>query len=218
MAKGERRPPLPSSIFAPRLIVMAKTPFAGSVKRRLSREIGSPRAIGFYRTCLGNTLRRLAHDPRWHTYVAIAPDRDMPSTFWRGLASPKITRIAQGGGDLGRRMQRIFASLPPGPAIIVGSDIPAISAGEIARAFKLLGKADAVFGAAPDGGYWLVGLKRAPRLIAPFASVRWSSDKALADTLANLEGRKIAFVAMLDDVDDADAYRRHGRHWQRLIP
>ena len=142
----------------------------------------------------------------------------MPSTFWRGLASPKITRIAQGGGDLGRRMQRIFRVLPPGRAVIVGSDIPAISAGEIARAFKLLGKADAVFGAAPDGGYWLVGLKRAPRLIAPFASIRWSSEHALADTLANLEGKKVAFAARLSDVDDASAYRRYRRQWQRLIP
>ena len=126
-------------------------------------------------------------------------------------ASPKAEAIS------GHRMQRIFRTLPPGPAIIVGSDIPAISAGEIAGAFKLLGKADAVFGAAPDGGYWLLGLKRAPRVLAPFACVRWSSEKALSDTLANLDGKKIAFVASLSDVDGADAYRRYRRQWQRLI-
>jgi hypothetical protein len=196
---------------------MAKTPLAGSVKRRLAREIGSPRAVGFYRTCLANTIWRLGHDPRWRTYLAIAPDKDMRSACWR-LASPRITRMAQGGGDLGRRMQRIFRALPPGRAIIVGSDIPAISAGEIARAFKLLGKADAVFGAAPDGGYWLVGLKRAPRLVAPFASVRWSSGYALADTLANLEGKRVAFAATLFDVDEGHACRSLRQQWQRRIP
>lgn len=115
-------------------------------------------------------------------------------------------------------MQGIFRALPPGPAIIVGSDIPAISAGAIAEAFRLLGRADAVFGPASDGGYWLVGLKRVPRVLTPFASVRWSSETALADTLANLEGKKIAFVATLSDVDDAWACRRHRRRWQRLIP
>lgn len=114
-------------------------------------------------------------------------------------------------------MHRLFRTVPPGPAIIVGSDIPAISAGEIAKAFRLLGEADAVFGPASDGGYWLVGLKRVPRVLSPFAAVRWSTENALADTLANLPGRKVAFVATLADVDDAGACYRHRRYWQRLV-
>jgi rSAM/selenodomain-associated transferase 1 len=196
---------------------MAKSPVAGRVKRRLAEETGTTHAISFYRTCLAHTLLRLASDPRFRLHAAISPDRDAHSALWARLARPRIARLAQGGGDLGHRMQRIFRALPAGPAIIVGSDIPAISAGAIVEAFRLLGRADAVFGAAPDGGYWLVGLRRAPRVLAPFASVRWSSEKALADTLANLEGKKIAFVATLSDVDDAWAYRRYRRQWQRLI-
>ena len=214
MARRKQRRSRRSPSYAPRLIVMANSPIAGRAKRRLAREIGTTAAIGFYRACLGHTLRRLSFDRRWRTYVSITPDVDGDSQLWKRSA-PTANRLGQGSGDLGERMRRIFRVLPPGPAIIVGSDIPSISARDIAKAFTLLGKADAVFGPASDGGYWLIGLKR---LLSPFASVRWSSDKALADTLANLEGRKIAFVAMLDDVDDADAYRRHGRHWQRLIP
>ena len=114
-------------------------------------------------------------------------------------------------------MQRLFRTLPPGPAIIVGSDIPAIKASDIARAFRLLGNADAVFGRAPDGGYWLVGLRRTPRLLAPFAGVRWSGPHALADTLGNLKGSRVAFAATLSDVDTEENYRRLGRNWQRLI-
>jgi rSAM/selenodomain-associated transferase 1 len=215
MAEAERRRPALSSTFAPRLIVMAKSPAAGRVKRRLSREIGMIGAIGFYRACLANTLARLQGDPRWDFYVAISPDRD---AFSARLRRSRAKLLAQGGGDLGTRMQRIFASLPPGPAIIVGGDIPAISASSIAQAFRLLGNADAVFGAAPDGGYWLVGLKRTPRLIAPFASVRWSSQHALADTLANLEGKHVAFAATLSDVDEGHACRSLRPQWQRLIP
>jgi rSAM/selenodomain-associated transferase 1 len=195
---------------------MAKTPLAGRVKRRLAREIGTSGAIGFYRACLANTLFRLQGDPRWDFYVAISPDQDASSALW--LRRSRAKPLAQGGGDLGTRMQRIFASLPPGPAIIVGSDIPAISASEIADAFRLLGKADAVFGATPDGGYWLVGLKRTPRLIAPFAAVRWSSEYALADTLANLKGKRIAFASTLFDVDEGRAYLSLRRQWQRLVP
>ncbi|WP_425283593.1 DUF2064 domain-containing protein [Methyloceanibacter stevinii] len=52
--------------------------------------------------------------------------------------------------------------MPPGPVVLVGSDIPRISRAHIAEAFRLLGNADAVFGPAQDGGYWLVGFKRSP--------------------------------------------------------
>ena len=135
--------------------------------------------------------------------LAVDPDRDVTKAFW-----PSRAILPQGEGDLGRRMQRLFASLPPGPVVIVGSDIPAIRAAHIAAAFKLLGGADAVLGPARDGGYWLVGLKRSPRVLRPFAGVRWSSAYALADTVANLDGKRVAFAAMLSDVDAAEDYRR----------
>ena len=65
-----------------------------------------------------------------------------------------------------------------------------------------LGSADAAFGPAADGGYWLVALS--PRRPArPFAAVRWSSEHALADTLANFSGRRIALLRTLHDVDTA---------------
>jgi len=123
-----------------------------------------------------------------------------------------------GRGDLGERMQRLFRRLPPGPVLIVGGDIPGLTAGEIAKAFRLLGNADAVLGPAMDGGYWLVGLRRSPKLLAPFAGVRWSSPHALADTVANLDGKRIDFAALLGDVDTAEDYRRLRAAWQRLLP
>ena len=118
-----------------------------------------------------------------------------------------MARLPQGGGDLGARMQRIFDRGPAGPMLIVGTDVPGIRPAHIAEAFRLLGRHDAVFGPATDGGYWLVGLRRHPRVLRPFADVRWSSPHALADTLANLEGRAVAFVATLSDVDDASDLR-----------
>lgn len=196
---------------------MTKSPVAGQVKKRLAAEIGSTPAINFYRTCLSHTLLRLARDPRWRTYVAVAPDRDLRSPLWARLANASVIRAPQGAGDLGMRMQRLFRLLPPGPAIIVGSDIPAISAAGVAKAFRLLGQADAVFGPAPDGGYWLVGLKRTPRQLSPFTGVRWSSDKALPDTLRNLKGRKVTFAATLADADEEQTWRGSRRQWQRLI-
>ena len=68
---------------------------------------------------------RLARDPRWRTVLVVDPDRDVAARFWPSRRL--VPRLPQGQGDLGRRMQRLFERLPPGPAIIVGSDIPAIA-------------------------------------------------------------------------------------------
>jgi rSAM/selenodomain-associated transferase 1 len=182
---------------------MAKLPVAGGVKTRLARDIGIAGATRFARHAAAALLQRVGYDRRWRTVLAVAPDRGTRSRAWpRAMA-----RTPQGSGDLGRRMQRIFDCRPGGPVLIVGTDVPGVRLAHIAEAFRLLGRHDAVFGPAADGGYWLVGLKRRPRVLRPFAGVRWSSRHALADTLANLEGRTVAFVATLSDIDDAGDWR-----------
>jgi uncharacterized protein len=193
--------------YARRLVIMAKRPAMGRVKRRLARDVGASAALRFYRGSLSHTVLRLAADPRWLTVIALDSFADGARLFSRTGAA----LMRQGEGDLGARMQRLFTRLPPGPVVVVGSDIPSIRPAHIAGAFRLLGEADAVFGPAPDGGYWLVGLKRTPRVLAPFARVRWSGPHALADTRANLKGKRVALAARLSDVDRADDLRRERR-------
>ena len=186
------------------LVIFARRPRLGSGKRRLARDIGAIEALRFQRVMLARLLRRLGRDPRWTTWLGITPDRSGP---WpRGIAT-----LPQGGGDLGQRMARVARHMPPGPVVIIGSDIPDIAASDIAAAFRALGSKSAVFGPARDGGYWLVGLRRRPRFIDPFANVRWSSVYALADTLANLAGKEAAMLRTLSDIDDGEAWRVNGR-------
>lgn len=182
---------------------MVKEPYAGRVKTRLGRQIGTVAATSFYRHAAASTVRRLSSSSRWQTWLAVAPDATVASRFWPA----EIPRRPQGQGDLGRRMQRIFDWPGRGPIIIVGTDIPAIRPSHIAAAFAALGRSDAVLGPTPDGGYWLVGLKRIPATPRPFALVRWSSEYALSDTLANLAEVRTRFAATLADVDDAAGWR-----------
>jgi glycosyltransferase A (GT-A) superfamily protein (DUF2064 family) len=112
-------------------------------------------------------------------------------------------------------MQRLLDRAPPGPAVIIGTDVPHITRAHIWAAFRLLGRHDAVLGPAEDGGYWLIGLRRRPRILRPFRGVRWSTPHALSDTLANLHGRSVAEVAALFDVDTAaDLYQVSGVRFQ----
>jgi hypothetical protein len=189
------------------LVVMVKAPRLGAVKTRLAREIGAVAARRFYRASSAAVLARLGHDPRWRCWLAVTPDRfAAASAFW----PRRLPRLPQGPGDLGQRMARPLKILPPGPVVIVGSDIPGLGAGHVARAFTALGRHDLVFGPAEDGGYWLVGARRRPPPPPElFRAVRWSSAHALEDTLANLGPRfSVAFVERLSDVDNAADYAR----------
>ncbi|MEM7222051.1 MAG: TIGR04282 family arsenosugar biosynthesis glycosyltransferase [Pseudomonadota bacterium] len=193
--------------LARHLVIFARAPRLGTVKRRLARDIGQVAALRFHRTNTAGLLRRLGRDPRWGCRLAVTPDRaaGAPGGLW-----PEAGRvIAQGTGDLGARMARVMAALPPGPVVIVGSDIPGIQARHVAQAFQRLGDNDWVLGPASDGGYWLIGTRRRPVLRTPFDGVRWGGAHARADTLANLGGARVALLEELDDVDTvADLARR----------
>ena len=178
---------------------MAKLPVMGQVKTRLARQVGAVEAVRFYRQTLAAVTARIGRDPRWETTLSIAPDHGVHTPVWP--AGPMRRR--QGHGHLGQRMQRIMDEAPPGPLIIVGTDIPAITAEHIADAFRRLRGRDGVIGPAPDGGYWLVGLRRSPRVIGAFGNVRWSHEQTREDTVANIGADRVAFAATLPDVDDA---------------
>ena len=189
------------------VVVFLRAPQLGRVKSRLAAGIGALAALRFYRQTSERLLRAMARERRWRVHLALTPDRDAARACpWRFAPS----RFGQGAGDLGQRMERAVRRLPPGPVIIIGSDIPALGPRHVAAAFAALGTHHAVFGPAADGGYWLVGFRRRPRLPRPlFARVRWSSPQALADTLAGLpRDMRVAFLETLEDVDDAAAYAR----------
>jgi rSAM/selenodomain-associated transferase 1 len=182
------------------VVVFARAPRLGAVKRRLARDIGQRAALRFHLATMTRLLRGLAADKRFRTVLAVTPDC---ARFRLPLRTP---RIAQGGGDLGQRMHRAFRRFPHARVAIIGCDIPDARPHDIVAAFTALGSADAAFGPAADGGYWLVAMS--PRRPArPFARVRWSTAHALADTLANFTGRRIKQLRTLRDVDTADDLR-----------
>jgi len=208
------------------VIVFARAPRLGAVKRRLGKEIGARAALQFHRCTMIALLRELTAERRIHTVLAQTPDRarfPLPVRVMRvgqGGSNPAggalgggalggiplggipLGGIPLGGGDLGVRMQRAVSRVKRGRVVIIGCDIPDARAADVVTAFRALGRADAVFGPAEDGGYWLVGLS--PRRPArPFAGVRWSTEHALADTLANFAGRRVIMLRTLRDVDTA---------------
>ena len=193
------------------LIVMARAPRLGAVKRRLARDIGALAALRFYRRTLETLLRAVARDPRWTTWLAVTPDpRAGLHAASHSLSRSDLRVVGQGRGDLGARMGRFLRESPPGPVVIVGTDIPDLGAAQVARAFAALGDHDWVVGPAADGGYWLIGAaRRRPLPHDLFKDVRWSSAHALGDTLANVKGARVAYLEELADIDTGADLARH---------
>lgn len=182
------------------LMIMVKEPRPGRVKTRLGATMGMTHAAWWYRHQSQRLIRRLGTDPRWQCILAVSPDREgLSSRIWPS----GLTRIKQGSGDLGVRMRRIFQHAPPGPCLIVGSDIPNITNALIWDSFEALRSKDAVIGPADDGGYWLVGLQRGSRAIPQtlFENVRWSGPFAMKDTVTSFGQSRIGYTGTLSDVD-----------------
>ncbi len=180
------------------VIVFARAPYLGTVKRRLARDIGDRAALRFHRGTLTDLLRGLKACRRFDVVLAATPDR-------AGFRLPaSVARIPQGHGDLGRRMTRALRRYRR--VALMGCDIPDAGAADVCAAFRLLGTADAVFGPAEDGGYWLIALgPRRPGEL--FGASRWSTPHALADTLRRFARHRVAFIRRLSDVDTAADYQ-----------
>ncbi len=190
------------------LVILARAPQPGRVKRRLAHDIGTLEAARFYRAMLADLLSRMTNRAGWYVWLFVTPDTALRHPAWHARGR-RLSVQPQGPGDLGRRMLKPFRILPPGPVVLVGSDIPAMRPSSIAQAFRLLAENELVFGPASDGGFWLIGARRRRPLPADlFADVRWSSRHALADTLRNIAATvQVGLAETLDDIDTADDLR-----------
>ena len=182
----------------PTLVIFVKEPRPGRVKTRLGAGIGLVPAAWWFRHQSRSLLRRI-RDRKWDIVLSVSPDTSVSGREW----PQNLPRMAQGTGDIGQRMSRAFQNLGRGPIVLIGGDIPGVNPLHIQKAFEELKRSDIVFGPANDGGFWLVGMRqvRCPQNL--FQNVRWSTEFALSDTLANIPEAKVGFVDTMSDVDTA---------------
>jgi rSAM/selenodomain-associated transferase 1 len=189
------------------LLVFVRAPELGRVKTRLAAAIGDGAALRVYRRLAEHTLaiaRELAMEDV-EVRVHYAPGGAGEAV--RGWLGEGPIYLPQAEGDLGMRMRDAFERAFADGAervVIVGSDLPELSAPLLRRAFGLLDGAAAVIGPARDGGYYLLGL---PGMIdGIFDGIEWSTPGVLAATLERLRAAEIdpAMLPVLADVDTVE--------------
>jgi rSAM/selenodomain-associated transferase 1 len=185
------------------LMVFARAPVEGAVKRRLAAALGPARALALYQAFLDDAcaLAGAVASSGARAVLAVAGAVDHPAIA-RLAREHGLAVVEQRGDDLGARMAHAIASqLAYGPVCVIGSDSPTLERALVEDAFARLERHDVVLGPATDGGYWLVGARRpAPEL---FAGVEWGSDRVLTETLARLRACDHALLPFWYDVDDA---------------
>ena len=165
-----------------RVMVFAKAPTPGEAKTRLIPALGAAGAAALHRRLVMHCLRAAADSRLGPVELWCAPGTGDPF-FLECERRLGASLHPQGGGDLGERMQRAFESaLALSPrAILVGSDIPALSAQYLRDADRALRRGgDAVIGPAEDGGYALIGLSRCDAEL--FRGIPWGGPEVLAQT------------------------------------
>lgn len=188
-------------ISRPTVLLFAKAPRPGTVKTRLAKDFGGARALALYRW-LGR--RQLQALPRgWPAVVYYAPaDAEAEMRAWLG---PQIALEPQCEGDLGSRLMDASERAFSGGAtavILVGTDCPSLQESRFVEASALLDRGcDAVFGPTPDGGYYLLAMRRLyPEL---FQDIPWSTNETLRESL-RAAGRLGITTELLPHHDDID--------------
>jgi rSAM/selenodomain-associated transferase 1 len=185
------------------VIVFAKAPVAGLAKTRLAPALGSAGAAALAARMLEHTVAQALAARIGPVEVCAAPDAAHPA-FARLAARGRVTLANQGDGDLGQRMQRAFsrALAVHGRALLIGTDAPALDAAVLRAAARALDAHDAVFVPTFDGGYVLIGLRRADPPY--FADLPWSTPEVMRVTRARLRaaGLRWAELQPLADIDE----------------
>ncbi|MDH7500237.1 MAG: TIGR04283 family arsenosugar biosynthesis glycosyltransferase [candidate division NC10 bacterium] len=191
------------------LIVFTRYPQPGKVKTRLIPSLGAEGAAELHHWMAIRTLtqaRRLSREASVSLEVRFEGASEALMREWLG---PDLTHLAQGEGDLGRRLgrafQEAFAAGRP-RVVIIGTDCPELSWRRIDRAFAELAHHDLVLGPAKDGGYYLIGLRRAAsssRMSDLFSDISWSTDQVLKQTMERAKGMGLSFN-LLEPLSDVD--------------
>jgi glycosyltransferase A (GT-A) superfamily protein (DUF2064 family) len=153
------------------VLVVAKAPVPGQVKTRLAATVGDLAAADLAAAALLDTIEvadrtahRLGSRPAVLALTGDLADASRGHEIATALRGCRV--IAQRGVALGQRLAAAHqdAAGPAGGAVLqIGMDTPQVRADLLEACAGLLldGRCDAVLGPAEDGGWWLLGVRRA---------------------------------------------------------
>lgn len=194
--------------------IMAKAPRLGDVKTRLVPPLTAAEAAAlgaaFLRDIAENILAAAATSPI-EAYVAFSPVGS--EEVFAPLLPPGVRLLPPRRSGLAASLLDAAQDLLAagyGAVCLVNADSPTLPTSVLVDAARrlLVPGERLVLGPASDGGYYLIGLKRAHRRL--FEEIAWSTERVFAQTLERAAelGLEVATMPLWYDVDDAASLRR----------
>ncbi len=200
------------------IAILAKAPIPGLAKTRLIPALGEAGAATLQARLTARAVVTAMAAGTGPVTLWAAPDERHPA--FAQLAERFAVALArQDDGDLGARMLAALAAAN-GPALVIGTDCPALTAEHLGAAADVLRQGtDVVVIPVEDGGYALIGARAAQPAL--FRDMRWSTPGVMAETRRRLAARGLTWrePVKLWDVDvPEDLERLRASGLRDLIP
>lgn len=198
------------------VLIFLKSPDAGLVKSRLSRDIDEAAVLSLYKNFGLDLLETLRKGRYAFEFFFYPQESEEKISNWLG---EDFSYEPQQGHDLGERMKNAFVrSFSEGfpRVVLIGGDIPDLTNKVLHDAFELESH-DAVIGPAFDGGYYLIGFKNDTFLPEIFEEMPWGTDAVFARTMEifkknNYRVRILPKWRDVDRIEDLRALVDKNRH------
>lgn len=170
------------------LIIFAREPKLGKVKTRLAQDLGDEQTLSLYKAFIEDVCAMARAYQNADAFI-FYQGRLAKDAYLRTKADDFVLR-PQCAGDLGARMWHACVEvLDRGyeKVLLIGTDCLTITARDLDLAFQKLDSHQVVLGPADDGGYYLLGCKRAYKSL--FSNIEWGTERVLAATVAQIRRR-----------------------------
>ncbi|MCA9074212.1 MAG: TIGR04282 family arsenosugar biosynthesis glycosyltransferase [Planctomycetaceae bacterium] len=193
--------------------VFAKQPISGRVKTRLAMDIGADAAATIYEAFLRDITQSFAGIAD-RCVIGHSGADENAEAYFDTIADGQYELWAQPDASLGERMGAFFVEhlTEDSAVVLIGSDSPTLPVPLIEMAFVALQQDDCVIGPAPDGGYYLIGLRR--WVDGLFDDIEWDGANVLVHTVRNLTTKEYSLQLLppwydVDTIDDLYGLRGH---------
>lgn len=188
------------------LILMTRIPIPGKTKTRLMGLLTGEECARIHYSFLQDlfSVCDLLKD-ELDIYITYTPEGNL--SIIKNIIPEYIEAFPQQGEDLGERMGYSINKLLKkyNKVVLIGTDIPELQPRHIKEAFDVLDDKDICLGPTVDGGYYLVGMKKAHDEIFS-NNIAWGKKSVLEGTIdiANRRGLKVGLSSKCRDIDTKD--------------
>lgn len=198
------------------IIFFTRSPIPGKTKTRMQPYLSPDECANLHKALIRDIYRQCSK-AKADIFVYYTPEDGLCRL--QNIIGNKNKYEVQSGKDLGEKMYNAIEKvldLGYESCLLMGSDIAEFRAKYLDIAFDKLENADIVFGKTVDGGYYLVGMKKAVKEV--FEVEKYGTGDVFANTLKRLSGLglKIAYTKTLYDIDtkeDLAFYRQRIRKY-----